>query len=148
MSKPGQVPAADARDIAETITAINRATSADMLKIVEDSRAMELIEGSEFESSEPLFSPQNGLTYFTSSEEIYAEKSRIRGLLMIRECYLDEEDLESFHLLYALEHLANLQLNNSRKGHLTTLLLEHGLRLNMPQQQEKKGGFLGFGRSN
>lgn len=133
--------AADAKDIADTIAAVNRTVSADTLKIIEDTRAMELGVSSKFINSEPLFSPQNALTYFESTEAIYAEKSLIRGLWLIREAGLDPRDGESRHLRYALEHMGNLQLNNSRKGHLVTLLLEHGIRLNVPQQQERKGLF-------
>ena len=40
MSNP-QYLAADAKDIADTIAAVNRTVSADTLKIIEDTRAME-----------------------------------------------------------------------------------------------------------
>ena len=135
------MPSADAKDIADTIRSLDKITSADMLKIIEDSRAMELGSKSIFLSSEPLFSPQNGLTYFDTSEAIYAEKSLLSGLFLIREAGVDPRDGESLHLLHALEHLSGLQLNNSRKGHLVTLLLEHGIRLNTPQPEKRKGFF-------
>ena len=131
-------PTTDAYEIAKTIESINKLTSADTLKIIEDTRAMEL-GMNQFINSEPLFSPQNGLTYFNSDEAIYAEKSLISGLFLIREALIDRRDSESYHLLHALEHLSNLQLNNSRKGALVTLLLEHGIRLNTPAPQEKRG---------
>jgi hypothetical protein len=132
-------PTTDAYEIAKTVESLNRLTSADTLKIIEDTRAMELGVNSQFLNSEPLFSPQNGLTYFNSDEAIYAEKSLISGLFLIREALIDRRDSEGYHLLHALEHLGNLQLNNSRKGALVTLLLEHGIRLNTPAPQEKRG---------
>jgi hypothetical protein len=132
-------PTTDAYEAAKAIESLNKLTSTDTLKMLDDVQVDEMILHSSISSVYPLASYQNALTFFNTPEMIYAEKSRVSGILLIIDAMTPRTDTETHHFIHALEIYIDNQFNNSQKGHRQTLMLEHGIRLNTPAPQEKRG---------
>ncbi len=128
----------DLRDVADTHRSLERTANRDLGKIIEDDRFAEMVFGSELNDMMSFISPQNGLTYFSNPELIYAQQSLIHGIVQIRSCYVDERNPRSFFLLQGIEHMSGLQLRNSQKGFKETLILENGLRVTGEKREDKR----------
>jgi hypothetical protein len=121
-------------------------------KMIEDDHVYEALtrEHPEFANLAPMFSPLSGLTYLPEDKDTgvnawYARIARLRGVILIEECYADESDPGAQQFLFALEEFGKDRAYDSRRGFKATIVTENRITLEAPgfKTPEKKK-FLGL----